>query len=363
MPKEVKIPADGRVFTPEMQAEIKATQIYMRNRLLMLAAPALMAWYYYGGRAVLLTAVSVLTAMLCEYIGMRVLGQVPALRDLSAAVTGVTVAMLLPASAPIWLVFLATSFAILAVKVPFGTARTLLFSPAAAGVAFVAVCLPDSVFSYPVLPESGATVAVYGSEGFAAGVSLTQMLQSSTSMGVTAADYIDVLIGNTPSAMGPGCVIALLGALLFSAVRSQKGFTAAISCLFGAAFYAFLFPRITTGRLQSVFMELSGGMLFFAALFLLPEESILPKRFWGRVAYGVSAGVITMLFRRFGALEEGAVFAVLLCNALTSAFDKLPEARFEHRARKLARRKRREADEAKSAPADALEEQGGGADA
>ena len=58
-----------------------------------------------------------------------------------------------------------------------------------------------------------------------------------------------------------------------------------------------------------------------------------------------------------------AVFAVLLCNALTSAFYKLPEARFEHRARKLARRKRREADEAKSAPADALEEQGGGADA
>lgn len=363
MPKEVKIPADGRVFTPEMQAEIKTTQTYMRNRLLMLAAPALMAWYYYGGRAVLLTAVSVLTAMLCEYIGMRVLRQVPALRDMSAAVIGVTVAMLLPASAPIWLVLLATSFAILVVKVPFGTARTLLFSPAAAGVAFVAVCLPDSVFSYPVLPESGATVAVHGSEGFAAGVSLTQMLQNSTSMGVTAADYIDVLIGNTPSAMGTGCIIALLGALLFLAVRSQKGFTAAISCLFGAAVYAFLFPRITTGRLQSVFMELSGGMLFFAALFLLPEESILPKRFWGRVAYGVSAGIFTMLFRRFGALEEGAVFAVLLCNALTSVFDKLPEARFEHRARKLARRKRREADEAKSAPADALEEQGGGADA
>ena len=67
MPKEVKIPADGRVFTPEMQAEIKTTQIDMRNRLLMLAAPVVMAWYYYGGRAVLLIALSALTAMLCEY--------------------------------------------------------------------------------------------------------------------------------------------------------------------------------------------------------------------------------------------------------------------------------------------------------
>ncbi|MGN0520765.1 MAG: RnfABCDGE type electron transport complex subunit D [Candidatus Fimenecus sp.] len=359
MPREVQIPADGRVFTPEMQAEIKTTQKYMLNRLLMLSAPIVMAWYYYGGRAILLIVISALAAMFCEYIGMRAVRTVPALRDLSAAVIGVTVALLLPASAPIWLVLLATSFAVLVVKVPFGTARTLLFSPAAAGVAFVAVCLPDYVFSYPVLPESGATVAVYGSEGFATGVSLTQMLQNSTAMGVTAADYIDVLIGNTAGPIGTGCVIALIGALLFLAVRSKKGFTVAVSCLLGAAVYAFLFPRITTGRLQSVFMELSGGMLFFAALFLLPEESVLPKRFWGRIAYGVSAGVITMLFRCFGTFEEGAVFAVLLCNALTSAFDKFPEARFEHHRKQAQRRKLHEA---QAAAVETAAEQGGGAD-
>ena len=107
-------------------------------------------------------------------------------------------------------------------------------------------------------------------------------------------------------------------------------------------------------------MELSGGMLLFAALFLLPEEAILPKRFWGRVAYGATAGFLTMLFRRFGAFEEGVMFAVLLCNALTSAFDKLPEARFETRAKKLARRKKREA-QALDTPVSL--EQGGGADA
>lgn len=358
MPKEVQIPADGRVFTPEMQAEIKTTQKYMCNRLLMLAAPAVMAWYYYGGRAVLLMLASVLTAVFCEYIGMRVVGKTPVLRDLSAVVIGVTAALLLPASAPIWLVALAASFAVLVVKVPFGTAQSVLFAPAAAGVAFVTVCLPNYVFSYPVLPEGGATVPVYGSEGFTAGVSLTQMLQNSTSMGVTAADYIEVLIGNTAGPMGTGCVIALIGALLFLAVRSGKGFTAAISCLFGAAVYAFLFPRITTGRLQSIFMELSGGMLLFAALFLLSEEAILPKRFWGRVAYGVCAGVFTMLFRRFGAFEEGTVFAVLLCNALTSAFDKLPEADFKRRKKQEERKKQQE-----SAQAQTSLREGGGADA
>lgn len=360
MPKEVQTAADGRVFTPEMQADIKTTQKYMFNRILMLAAPALMAWYYYGGRALWVLAVAALFAMACEYIGMRLVGAVPALRDLSAVVTGVTVAMLLPASSPIWVVLLAVSFAVLAVKVPFGTARTLLFSPAAAGVAFVTVSLPQYVFAYPVLPDGGASVAVYGSEGFSLGISMTQMLKTGTSMGSSPASYLDVLIGNVTGPMGAGCGIALLGALLFLAVRAKKGFTAAVSCLLAAALYALLFPRITTGRLQSVFMELSGGMLLFAALFLLPEEAILPKHFWGRVAYGAAAGLVTMLFRRFGAFEEGAVFAVLLCNALTSAFDKLPEARFETRAKRLARRKKREAQELAASP---LTEQGGGADA
>lgn len=360
MPKEVQTPTFGRVFTPEMLADIKTTQKYMLDRLLMLAAPIVMAWYYYGGRALRLLVIAALAAMLCEYVGERVVGAVPVLRDLSAAVTGVTVAMLLPASSPIWLVLLATAFAVLVVKVPFGTARTLLFSPAAAGVAFVAVCLPEYVFSYPVLPAGGTSVAVYGSEGFSEGLSLTQMLQSSTSMGASAVDYIDVFIGDTVGPMGTGCVIALLGALLLLAVRFRKGFTAAVSCLLGAALYAFLFPRITTGRLQSVFMELSGGMLFFAALFLLPEEPILPKRFWGRVAYGAAGGIFTMLFRRFGAFEEGAVFAVLLCNALTSAFDKLPQARFELRRRQAERRKRHEA---WTAGTQTPSEQGGGQDA
>ncbi len=359
MRKEELSPAKGRVFTPEMQAEIKATQKNMANRLLMLAAPLIMAWYYYGGRALRLAALSALTAMLCEYIGMRVVGTVPALRDLSAVVIGITVALMLPASAPIWLVLLAVSFAVLVVKVPFGTARTLLFSPAAAGVAFVTVCLPEYAFAYPVLPESGASPAVYGSEGFSAGISLTQMLASSTSMGGSAVEYIDVLIGGMAGAMGTGCVIALLGALLFLLFRAPKGFTAAVSCLLSAAVYAALFPRITTGRFLSVFMELSGGMLLFAALFLLPEEAILPKRFWGRVAYGAAAGLLTMLFRRFGEFEEGAVFAVLLVNALTSAFDKLPLARFERREKAKARLANRAAQAQEEAPA---AEQGGEAD-
>lgn len=358
--KEVNAAADGRLFTPEMLSQMKPTQKEMLQRLLMMSAPMVMAWYYYGGRAVWLMLLSVLTAVFCEYSGQKLVGTVPMLRDFSAVVTGLTVALLLPASAPVWLFLLATAFAIWVVKVPFGTARSLLFSPAAAGVAFVTVCLPDYVFGYSVVPQSGAAMAVYGTESYSAGVSLTQMLTNHTSMGLSPAAYLDVLLGNVAGAMGTGCVIALLGGLLFLAVRDRRGFTAAVSCLAGAAVYAFCFPRILTGRWQSVFMELSGGMLFFAALFLLPESAILPKRFWGRVAYGAAAGLITMLFRRFGVFEEGAVFAVLLVNALTAAFDKLPETHYLRRMkRRYYSRKKKAAGANREQPAQL---QGGEAD-
>ncbi len=347
MRQEERSPKDGVLFTPEMKAGIKATQKYMLDLLVMLAAPTVMAWYYYGGRALRLIVFSVLTAVLCEYIGMRLVKAVPTLRDLSAVVTGMVVALCLPASSPIWLAPLASAFAVLAVKVPFGNARSLLFSPAAAGLAFVSVCLPEYVFAYPTLLDAGEAVGVYGTPDFIKGTSLTQMLSESTSMGSSLVNYIDVLTGRFAGPMGTGCVIALLGAFLYLAVRRPKGFQAAAACLVTAAVMAFLFPRITTGRFQSVFMELSGGMLFFAALFLLPTEPLLPKRFYGRLLYGAAAGLICMLFRFFGDFEEGAVFAVLLVNALSSVFDKIPLSRRERLAFSEERRKKREEEEAR----------------
>lgn len=345
--QEKLLPKDRALFSPEMKAGVKATQKYMLDLLVMLAAPIVMAWYYYGGRALRLIVLSVLTAILCEYIGMRLVKTVPTLRDLSAAVTGVVIALCLPASSPVWLAPLATAFAVLAVKVPFGNARSLLFSPAAAGLAFITVCLPQAVFAYPALLDAGEPIGVYGTDSFSAGVSLTQMLSESTSMGSSLANYIDVLTGRFAGPMGTGCVITLLGALLYLAVRRPKGFSAAASCLVTAAVMAFLFPRITTGRFQSVFMELSGGMLFFTALFLLPEEALLPKRFYGRLLYGAAAGLICMLFRYFGDFEESAVFAVLIVNALSSVFDKLPYSKRERRVFSEERRKKREEEEAR----------------
>ena len=353
--------ADGRLFTAEMKAHLQATRRQMYDRLAMLAAPTVMAWYYYGARALWLVCISVLTACVCEAVGRKAVGRHPTLLDLSAVTIGVTVALCLPASSPAWLPMLAASFAVLAAKLPFGTARSLHFSPAAAGLAFVTVCLPQYVFAYPVLPEAGESVPAYGAFAFTEGVSLTELLENRASVGGEFSNYLPVLLGAYPGPMGAGCILALCGALLYLLVRRPGQFTAAAGFLAAAAVYALLFPRVTAGRGQSVVMELCGGMLLFGALFLLSEESFLPKTFYGRLAFGVCGGLFTMLFRRFGAYAEGVMFAVLLAQALTGVFDRLPDAKFP--ARRRARRRRRQRRAAAENAAAAPDVQGGAADA
>lgn len=352
--------ADGRLFTEEVKALLRTTQRQMLDRLVMLAAPVVMAWYYYGSRALWLLCVSVLTACICEALGRKAVGRQPTLRDLSAVVIGVTIALCLPASSPAWLVMLADGFAVLVAKLPFGTARSLLFSPAAAGLAFVTVCLPQYVFAYPVLPEPGESVPAFGTFAFTEGVSLTQLLENRATVGGAFSNYLAVLLGSYPGPMGAGCVLALLGALLYLLVRRPRQFTAAAGFLATAALCAVLFPRVTAGRGQSLAMELCGGMLLFGALFLLSEESFLPKTFYGRLAFGACGGLFTMLFRWFGAYEEGVMFAVLLAEALTGVFDRLPDAGFLRRHAARLRRKKRRAEESEEA---AQLQQGGAADA
>ena len=331
---------DGQLFTPEIKADIQNTKREMLDMLLMLSAPTLISLYYYGVRAFYLQVTAVLTCVLTEYIFGKLFKNTPTLRDLSAVVTGLILALCLPASVPIWLAALGAFFAIFVAKLPFGNARSLLFSPAAAGLCFLAVCFPNMMFTYPLVPAPFESVGVYGTSDFIAGTSLAGMLSSSTSMGHNIINYLIVLLGDYAGPMGTTCILALCGSLLFLAIRHFKSFEVTASYLLTVALLAFLFPRILTGRWQSVFMELSSGMLFFASIFLLPNTYLLPKRFYGRILYGVVAAIGTMILRHFGAFEEGVIFVVLVMNATATGFDKLPLAGFERKRLSAARKVR-----------------------
>ena len=334
---------DGQLFTPEVKADIHSTQKQMLDMFIMLLAPMFISIYYYGLHALYLLCTAAVTAALSEYIFGKLFKTFPTPRDFSAVITGLCLALCLPASSPLWLAVLGASFAIIVAKLPFGNARSLLFSPASAGLCFLAVCFPKLFFVYPVVPGAKEAVGLFGTPTFTEGVSLAKMLSSSASIGNHLSNYFTVLLGDFAGPMGTTCILALLGSLLYFAIRHFRGFEATLSFLLTVAVWAFLFPRITTGRFLSVFMELSSGMLLFAAIFFLPNSILLPKRFYGRLLYGLLAGIGTMVLRYFGAFEEGVIFVLLLMSATSPTLSKLPLSHFERKRLSKARKARLEA--------------------
>ncbi len=310
------------VLSEKEKLEIKNTRKYMIDMLMVLVAPMAMSFYYYGLRAVLLVLYSVVTALVCELLASRIYKFEACFSDLSSMVTAITVAMCIPASSPWWVPILTTVFALAVVKFPFGNSRSLMFLPSAAGIAFLTVCNSARMFAYPIIPTQSDKFAVLSSENAAQGNSIAYMLSQGNSIGINIISYIDIAVGNVSGPMGATCALAIFAGLLYLLIRRPKTAVMSFVYLGTCAVYAFLFPRITTGRGISVIMELCSGLVGFAALMFVTNETLAPKRTNARILYAALMGLMTMLLRTFGSFEDSTVFAVLIANSFAVALDK-----------------------------------------
>lgn len=279
----------------------------MTDYSIMLSAPMLVGIFSYGAKAVVSVLLGVLTCAVCGKIAEKILKVKFPLRDFSPFFLGACTALMMPVSAPWWLIVCASAFAMAVCVVPFGTANDAPFVPPAAAFCFAALCWSDTVFAYSETDSS-----------------VTQLLSQGNSIGQNVAAVLEVLVGNVPSAMGTGSVLALLGALIYLIIRRPKDSISSLTFILAVALMALAFPRVGTGRLLSVIMELCGGMMLFSAVFFMSYPSILPEKPLPRAVWGAVSGVICMLIRYAGAYEETAVFGILIACAISGFFDKLP---------------------------------------
>lgn len=295
----------------------KQKRSYYADMMIMLIAPTVMAFYFYGSRVLTMIALSVITAVICDLAGgyMTTKQFHFPLESWYTVFTGAAIALMLPASSPLWLAPAGSAFAIIVAKLPFGHIERVPFVPAAAGMAFLCVCWPELTFTYP-LPDPNVGVNAFGSVDFVAGTSLASMLRVSNSLTPNKLTLFSLMRGDFAGPMGATCMLVMFGTALYFLIRhadlwlSSAGFVAACSVC------AVVFPRVMTGRKMSLIMEISAGMLVFVSLFLLPSPSRIHKPIQHQLGYGLTAGIFCMLFRYFGFYEEGACFAVLMTNAV-----------------------------------------------
>lgn len=278
----------------------------MTDMLIVLFVLAAVSVYYYGMRGAIVIVLSVVTCCLTDVIclHMRTNKRKSSEKDLSALVTGLTLGLMMSASAPYFAVVSASVFAIVIAKHAFGGHGCEIFSAAAAGFLFTALCFPDSMLHYPS-PFSKLPISPMVSESLLSqSMTRTFLLTETSSVSV-----MDILIGKFSGPMGTGFVLLLVVAAAFLMLRQSISAIAFFAELLSAGLIALIHYKFDFMALLYFF---SGGMFLFGIIFLSCDYITMPKTKSSRLVYGITAGVLTALFQFYASAENAVVYAVIL---------------------------------------------------
>ncbi len=272
-----------------------------------------------GSMALFQIAVCAITCLLCEYLAFKVILKKESVNFYEAVCDGVLIALLLSADSPVYIGLCAVAFCVFVCKMPFGGKKYAPFSPVAGGICFVYTLFKNECFNY--FSENDTLLSV-SSRGFGKSDSLLEMLKNGDSISLNVFDISSILCGNFPSAIGTASVLTLVGVSLFLLIRKKEKLFCFLPFVVSSALIAAAFPRVNSGALCSIIMELSAGSLIFSGILFLCESERLPKSKLSAVLYGVVSGVLFMALRFISPATDSAPFCVLIMNSLYPLFSK-----------------------------------------
>ena len=288
--------------SPHVRAAESSADL-MRWVLIALLPAALFGIWHFGPKALLLIAVTVLVCVASEYLYEKGMHKPVTIADGSAAVTGLLLALNLPVGAPWWMAVLGGIFAIVVVKQLFGGLGQNFMNPALAARCFLLISFTGRMTDFTYDAVSGATPLAAMRTGES--VDLTSMF-----LGTTAGT-----IGETSAAA------ILLGAVILLA---KKVITLRIPGIYLLTFVIFMAMFGGHGLdLSYLAAQLFGGGLMLGAWFMATDYVTSPITPAGQVVYGVCLGLLTGVFRCFGASAEGVSYAIILSNLLVPLIERI----------------------------------------
>ncbi len=301
--------------------------------LLCLTALTVFSCLYYGIRPLLLVLSGMVAAVLTELLCCLVAYRRPTLADGNALVIGGLVGAMMSPLTAFWVPAIGAAFAIGLAKMPFGGNGHTIFNPAAAGMAFCAICFPTRLFVYPD-PTQSTWLPLGDTSSVITAISPTQQLSSG---GSTSVGWLSLLSGDFPGPIGSAGVLILLASAFYLFSRHSLSMLILTPYLATCSVVAALFPRAAVGTGVSVELELCTGLLLFGGVFLLCDSATAPRYWLARIVYGVFAGILVMVLRWYGRFESCEFFAVLLMNSFSALLDRTCWSLVHHRKRGGAR--------------------------
>ena len=282
----------------------RSTMSIMRDVLIALLPATVAGCVIFGLRSLLVIAVCVASCVIFEALYNLIAKKDQTVGDFSAAVTGLLLALNLPANIPIWQCVVGCLFAIVLVKCIFGGIGCNLVNPAITARIFMIVSFGSmAVQAMPTVVDtvSGATPLAELAEGGMPKLSA-------------------LFLGTTGGAIGETCAVALLLGFLYLLVRRIITWHIPVSFVGSVFVLSFLMEGFDLQR--ALALILSGGLLI-GAIFMATDYVTSPATARGKIVFGLGAGLLTFLIRYFGIYPEGVSFAILFMNILTPYIEKL----------------------------------------
>lgn len=278
------------------------TQTIMRDVLIALFPAVIASIVFFGIQALLVEVVCVVVAVACEWAFEKICGKPITIMDLSAAVTGLLLALNLPVSIPLWQAAFGAFVAIIVIKQFFGGIGQNFANPAITARVIMLVAfsgamtnwVPAAFSNAPVDAVTAATpLALLGAEG-AEG---------------TLPTLAQMFLGARGGSMGETSCLALLIGGLYLIYRKV------ISWHTPVAFIGTVLVLTALLGQQPLYQVMAGG-LFIGAFFMATDYTTSPPTPAGKLIFGVGCGLITVLIRVWGNYPEGVSFSILLMNIL-----------------------------------------------
>ena len=279
-----------------------STQIIMLCVVIALLPTTVFGIYNFGQNALILVIVTVLSCVLFEYLFDLLVHKSITIKDGSAVVTGLLLALNLPPNAPWWIGVIGGFFAIVVVKMLFGGLGQNFMNPALGGRCFLLLAFTSIMTDFATDAYSGATPLAALKAGEQ--VNVFKMVTGFTSGTIGETSMIAIVLG--------AVFLMLMGIIDLRIPGTYIVTFVVFIVLFGGRGFDFDF----------IAAHLAGGGLMLGAFFMATDYVTRPITIKGQYVFGILLGILTGIFRIFGASAEGVSYAIILGNLLTPLIEK-----------------------------------------
>ena len=296
--------------SPHVRNKITTQNLMFDVAIAMIPASVYGVWQF-GMHALLVLIATVVSCVLSEYVYEKLMKKPITVSDGSAVVTGMILALNMPPEIPVWIPFLGGIFAIIVVKQLYGGLGQNFMNPALAARCFLLISLAGFMNNF--------SSAKLGFDSMSGATPLAAMRAGND------VDLMSLIVGRVPGTIGEVSVIALLIGAVYMIARKVISPRIPLIYIGTVAVFIFLFGGFD---ITYVAKEVCAGGLIFGAFFMATDYVTSPLSKTGQVVYGLFLGILTGIFRLWGASPEGVSYAIILGNLFVPLIEKvtLPKA-------------------------------------